>query len=363
MWKKLRDWTRIGKGGRRKRREKKWKEPGLTGPSTAVSVAVALLTAVGVGSGTAARMLRNEPLLVIVLLAVMVLAAVATILAQSREKWGAAFIMFFIGVLGLTWLAGTTSQAKERPQILASFEITSTGLVRVTATVKADGLTTDELIYILSSGEQRTRVNPVTGKRLLGTGSVHSVIEEAAFGPNASGSVEAALGFEVSPALFQDVTITASRQRGEVSREIAKCIPSTNMAIEIPASGCVHFILPYPPIRPTVAASMNPGSDTAPRTVTLNVYAAGVPPSSVVVVKAWTGLGPPILEQEAGPDLAGSVKATITVPLSASASEVCAVAVLVPSATHLSGREVTKALCGGPSDLPETVGVAIVRGH
>jgi len=328
----------------------------------AVLAAAGLLALVGVSSSAASRMIRNELLLTLAFFGALVVALALAVFLEDRRRWWAIVLLFVFGVIGIAWLAGTTSQAKERPLIFSSFETTASGLIKVTTTVKADGLTTDDLIYLLSRGRLRVAVNPVTGE-LLGEGIDEplSVIEEASFGPNAAGSVEATLAFEVSPALFQDVIIIASRQRRLVTQERDECIPTADQREQTPNYSCVRFILPRGPIRPTLVVSISPVSEFAPETLTLNVSANGLPPSRVINVVVWVGSAAPLVNEAIGPDTAGSVKATISIPLPSGNSEACVVAALVQPNTD-SWRAMGRGLCDQAAELPENVAVAFIRG-
>ena len=337
-------------------------KPDFSRLEKAALAAAGLLTLVGVSSAVASRMLRNELVLTLAFLGALVIAVALAVFLENRRRWWVIVLLFVVGVVGIAWLAGTTSQAKERPLIFSSFETTSSGLVKVTTTVKADGLTTEDLIYLLSRGRLRVAVNPVTGELLEeGFDEPLSVIEEASFGPNAAGSVEATLAFEVSPALFQDVIIIASRQRRVVAQQRDECIPTLGQIELTPDYSCVRFILPRGPIRPVLVVSISPVSEFAPETLTVNVSASGLPPSRVINVAVWVGSATPLVNQAVGPDTAGRVKGTISIPLPSGSSEVCVVAALVQPNTD-SWQAIGRGLCDHGAELPENVAVAFVRG-
>jgi hypothetical protein len=333
----------------------------------ALGVAAAVLATVGVSSGVALRVLRNYPKEMMVFVMVMILGTLIAMLGK-RTGWQVLGLVLFLGSLGrLIVLAGEASQARESPSIITSAEMTEGGLTKVTTTVKADGLTMDELIYVASRGSQRVPVNTVTGELMANSsGAPGSLLGEAAFGPNSAGGVEGTFTFEVSPALFWDVAVMASRHRGVVKKAtltnaFSDCIPISAQEAMRQKWGCARFILAVAPIRPIINVSTASGSATAPRAVTANVSATGVSPSKFIAVKAWVGLKPALFDQMLGPDLSGAVKATITTPVGNAAAEVCVVAALIPSSSHSSPRDITRALCDRQADVPETVGVAVVQ--
>lgn len=251
--------------------------------------------------------------------------------------------------------------------------------MKISTTVKADGLRTNELIYLRARGHTRVAIDPTTGEQVnpedlqktatqqRASSSFPGVhIKEAAFGPNASGSVDALFSFEVSPALFKDVFIMVSRDRNYV-RTFARqgdpyepeCIPGPGNNKDDDAGGklnraCVRFILPFGAIRPTVSASLGMPDSQGVRLLTANVAAVGVPPSKVVSVKAWADKKL-LMQQTLAPDLAGKVIAAPTIPLAKQDTNICVVAMLVSVDTSLT---VERDYCDKPGALPLVVAFA-----
>jgi hypothetical protein len=330
----------------------------------ALGVAAAVLATVGVSSGVALRVLRNYPKAMMALVLVMILGTLVAMIGKRIGWQIAGLILFFLSLGFLITLAGEASQARESPSIITSSEMTESGLTRVTTIVKADGLRMDELIYVASRGSQRVPVNAVTGELIAQSRGAGSLLGEAAFGPNAAGGVEGTFTFEVSPALFWDVAVMASRHRGVVKKAtlsdaFSECIPISAQEAMRQKWGCARFILPVAPIRPAINLSVA-ASTTAVHTVTANVSASGVSPSKFIAVKGWSAGKSALFEQMLGPDLSGVVKATIATPVRTS-SEVCVVAALIPSAAHSSPADVTRALCNRENPVPETVSIASVE--
>ena len=340
----------------------KWEPPGFSGVNTAIGAAAALLTAVGVGSGVATRMLRNEWLLLAPVVVVMLGGLIFTFLSTTNKKWAVSVAVFFAGVFGLVWVASRSVRTAERPQIYASFETLPSGLVKVTTTIKADGLQNRELMYVVARGSPRTAIDPSTGLVIGdGAGSTQSVLDQAAFGPNASGSLDATRSFEISPGLFKDVTIRASRELDHVQATTgADCIPMSLSAGRISAQGCARFILPTPMVRPVISASIAPAAEPGRRSLSVNVASSGVARSQIILVKAWVGPGPPLLEQTLAPDGAGVVGVTLSTMIPSNINEACVVASLMSTAGG-TVPETTRPYCATPSAIPENVSVANLR--
>jgi hypothetical protein len=325
-----------------------------------LGAATALLAAIGVGSGVALRMLRNYPLLMMAFVVVLVVATLATMLSENRYVRIVGFTGFVIALGVLTWVAGEASQAKDRPLIIASSETTGGGLTKVTTEIKADGLTMKELIYVAYRATRRVPVNSITGKA-DNTTNPRSLLGQAAFGPNSDGSVEGKFTFEVSPALYWDVAVTASRHRGLVDVSAAEeCIPLSTREAKGRDWSCARFILPIAPLRPQVSASISVGAGE--RVITANVAAGGVAPSRAIVLKGWAGTKR-LFDQVLGPDLSGAVKATLTTSMGSAGSQACIVAALVPSAVHRTAADVKRSLCEETAVLPETAAKSVVQSY
>ena len=328
-------------------------------------------------------MLRNAPVLVVLSLLAMMVGAAGTILwkklpktwlfkeeaAGENANWRLAFGLFILGLAGLGWLAGSATRiGKEPPHITASLETTAAGLARVTANVKADGITDNEFIYLRSEGTPRVPTDfPTEGLPLDGNPEAAALLHEAVLGPNAAGSVDATSEFEISPALFQDIWVVASRQPNSAKNVVLpRCISVSGGVASKPAPGCVRLLIPRAPIRPVVSATVSPSGGTPPRALEAKVSAEGVPYASMIVVRAWIGHGGnPLVDQVIGPDVAGNVAASFNVPIPAGppAACVCLVAALVPSQRHSSRTAVEPdSLCKHDAELPSTVGVVLIRG-
>jgi hypothetical protein len=346
--------------------------------TAALGAGTALLTAVGVGTGLAVRLLRNDPcwvtLFVLVLLGSISLAAFA-----ARRRWlvlaGAAF---FLALGGFTWLAGDVSGAAERPGLVATAETTSAGMVKITATVKADGLRTRELIYLMARGHTRLAIDPTTGEMSTeqavaraadaklpqtkqGAATPAVIIKEAAFGPDASGSINATFYFEMSPAVFKDIVITAARDNQRVSDLLGsedpaepECLPKPGETEDKLNRACVRFVLPFGAIRPLLNVSLGMPNDKGVRQLTTAVGAVNVSPPRVIVLKAWVGKALR-MQQTFAPDLGGKVQVTPSTTLSAIDADICVVAALV---TPGSGEDVERGYCDKPSASPVTVAFA-----
>jgi hypothetical protein len=108
-----------------------------------LAIATALLTAVGIGSGITVRILRNDPLWV-VLFVLVLLSSICLAAFAAKRKWlVVAGAVFMAALGGFTWLAGDVSRAAERPHLVATAETSTAGLVKISTTVKADGLRTN----------------------------------------------------------------------------------------------------------------------------------------------------------------------------------------------------------------------------
>ena len=297
-------------------------------------------------------MLRNDPIWVAVFV-IILLASISLAAFAAKRRWlviaGAGF---FLALGGFTWLAGDVSRAAERPHLVATAETTSTGLVKITTTVKADGLRTKELIYLLTRGHIRAPIDPTTGESLpdedigrteveqaLKQGSTArtpgSLIKEAALGPNATGSIDATYAFEVSPAVFKDVFIIVSRTSEHVTELLGtegpnelECVPRLNEADDKLNRACVRFILPFGAIRPSLAVSVGSPDSNGARLLTMNVAAVNVPPSKVIALTAWTGKAL-LMQQTFAPDVIGKVQATPTTTVGKSDANLCIVTALV----------------------------------
>src|SRR4051794_22238013 len=126
----------------------------------AVGAATALLAAMGVGSGVALRLLRNFPIALGVSVLALVGGTLLAMLAGRKELRTLGFLLFLISLGVVTWFFGEASQAKERPQIVTSSETTPGGLIKVTAKIRADGLTMHQTIYVGYRGSERVAVHP-----------------------------------------------------------------------------------------------------------------------------------------------------------------------------------------------------------
>lgn len=346
--------------------------------TAALGAGTALLTAVGVGTGLAVRLLRNDPwwvtLFVLVLLGSISLAAFA-----ARRKWlvltGAGF---FLALGGFTRLAGDVSGAAERPGLVATAETTSAGMVKITVTVKADGLRTGELIYLMTSGHSRAAIDPTTGEMSTaqpvagaavaqlsqtkqGEAAPAVLIKEATFGPDSSGSINATFNFEMSPAVFKDIVITAARDNQHVSAppgsedasepECVARVPGTDDKFN---RACVRFVLPFGAIRPSLSASLGVPNDKGVRLLTTAVEAVNVVPPKVIVLKAWAAKDLR-MQQTLAPDLSGKVKVAPTTTLSAADKDICVVAALVTLGTD---ARVERDYCDKAGASPVTVAFA-----
>lgn len=377
------------------------------GTTTAIGVVTAFLTAAGITTGFAMRMLRNDTGPLIAGLIAMLAGVIGAALLYQVNKYGwAVFVLLFFGALvELTYVAKWASQAQERPHLVASAETMTTGLVKVTTTVKAEGLQTDDLIHVVAQGYIRAPMDPLKEERTVKKIS-RWVVHESAFGPKADGSVEGTSTFEVSPALFADLVIMASRHREVVRADSGPCIPAelrppaaapasgSNPApvppapptnpVPVPptpapgsnpvptpgrdshksAQGCVRFLLPRANKRPVVSASISAGSnENADRILTATVSAGGVPPLSVVIVRAWFRTERQIeslMNQALGPDLAGNIKTLIAVPLKKGGSREACVVAFLPSDD--APANVNEDMCKAETTLPEHVGRAVVGG-
>ena len=362
------------------------------GFGTLLSLAGALLLAVGVGTGVATPMLVSHPGLVVLFAGLVLVGALGASLSAikqwimsirgrrerppdksernaasgpSRESgWDVSIAAFIVGVLGLVWLAGWT-MGTERPHITASLEATGSGLAKVTTTVTADGVNGDEFVFVRSEGTLRVPIDVRTGESSLADTAPRTVlVHEAVIGPSTAGSINASSTFEVSTALFEDIAITAWRSGGTEEAQPV-CIPASAGGGSVRGQGCVRFRIPRPPIRPVAVASVTPSSGMSSRTLEATVSAEGVPYPSTIVVRAWVGhTGRPFVDQAIGPDVAGNVKSSFKVPMPAGLADacVCLVAALVPSREHPSRKDVTGALCDHVTDLPGTVGAVVIRG-
>lgn len=339
--------------------------PGFSGVNTTVGVAAAVLTALGIGAGIAFRMLRNDPVMAGIFLALMVIGSAASLLTKNSWVWLGAYLLFFIGVFGLVWHAVEVSIATERPRIVTTAETMASGLVKVTTTIKAEGLLSREMIYFLARAGRRVAVNPATGEISGDSGRAgRAVIKEAAFGPNADGAIDASFVFEVSPALFWDVWVTATKTKA-AAVDIAKnvlsdCIPKNEATTNY---GCTRFILPNSPLRPSINVSYSLGSAGAADTLTANVAAGSVPPTHVILLSVWAG-DQLVTSQTLGPDLAGAVKATAAISLTherKSNLTLCAIAERVQKAAPPSLPSGPRPYCKRPESIGPMAAVAVVN--
>jgi len=346
--------------------------------TAALGAGTALLTAVGVGTGLAVRLLRNDPLWV-TLFVLVLLGSISLAAFAARRRWlvlaGAAF---FLALGGFTWLAGDVSGATERPGLVATAETTSAGMVKITATVKADGLRTRELIYLMARGHTRVAIDPTTGEMSTeqavastavaqqpqtkqGAAGPAVLIKEAAFGPDASGSINATFYFEMSPAVFMDIVITAARDNQHVSELLGsegssepECLPRLPETDDKLNRACVRFVLPFGAIRPSLSASLGVPNDKGVRQLTMAVGAVNVSLPKIVVLKAWAGKALR-MQQTLAPDLSGKVQVTPSTTLSATDTDICVVAALVMPG---SGEDLKRDFCDKPTASPVTVAFA-----
>lgn len=345
-----------------------------------LTVATAVLTAVGIGSGLTIRLLRNSPFWV-VLFVVLLLASISLAAsAKTRRPLILAGAVFLVALGGFTWLVGKVSRAAERPHLVATAETTTNGMVKVTATVKAEGLTTKELIYLVARGHSRVSIDPTTGSMLEAQGTnagnatvlpPEVLVEEAALGPNASGAVDATFAFEVSPALYKDILVKVSRNQVHVRSQVhsgglyePECIPmapapanATTASADLTYS-CVRLILPFGATRPSVVSSFGMPDEKGRRLLTVAVSAVGVPPSKIVVVDVLAGKTR-LIHHTLAPDLVGKVQGAPTTPVDARFQQICILAALVNAGNDASMDEAAQqGYCTQARQLPLTVSLA-----
>jgi NADH:ubiquinone oxidoreductase subunit K len=330
-----------------------------------ISAATALLAAVGVGAGLTSGILRNYPISVCLFILLFAIGAVSVAFSgRSRLVLLLSGSMLLGSLLLLAIRAAQESRVGQRPHLVATLETLASGLMKVSVTMKSDGFTRDEPIYLLAAGRLRGAVTSSTDAAVP--------IKEAMLGPTAAGQIEAIFAFEVNPARFKDVLLVASTNKSVVTSMTAAsasyplaCIPWQAEAAPVGdvRSSCIRLNLPFEAARPAVFASLSSPDSNGNATLTVNVSASAVPASKLVVVQAWNATDS-LTDQVLVPDLTGKIQSTVlTFPVNAGKTDVCVVAALAApnEAGGLAPMPFQAGTCSSAESLPPNAVFARVR--